>query len=232
LPFANLANPQTLNLYAYVQGNPLNGVDPDGHEDCTQSDPNKPCFSTTVKEKKKKGSKRSSSNNAWGDYGGGIFLGAAVGNHFIPEWRNLNQSTWWYQFSSRWVSGPRVKNWVNRYDWLHRLYNPAVRELITNYAKTAGKSIEDLGPGDAKAIQQEMVEEAKGGNLAISNFLDRLQYYNPNAIQVGDNIDAIADKATDVLQGAEEAVEPVLQQVDEGLFELNQAAEPLLGAVE
>jgi len=31
VPYAKLGNPQSLNLYAYVQNNPLTGVDPDGH---------------------------------------------------------------------------------------------------------------------------------------------------------------------------------------------------------
>jgi RHS repeat-associated protein len=35
VPYADLANPQTLNLYAYVRNNPLSRVDPDGHIDCT-----------------------------------------------------------------------------------------------------------------------------------------------------------------------------------------------------
>ncbi|WP_263415228.1 RHS repeat domain-containing protein [Terriglobus albidus] len=37
VPYSSLANPQTLNLYAYLGNNPLTGVDPDGHTplDCT-----------------------------------------------------------------------------------------------------------------------------------------------------------------------------------------------------
>src|SRR5262249_1622536 len=31
VPFARLNNPQTLNLYAYVDNNPINGIDADGH---------------------------------------------------------------------------------------------------------------------------------------------------------------------------------------------------------
>lgn len=31
VPFAHLDNPQTLNLYAYVDNNPINGIDMDGH---------------------------------------------------------------------------------------------------------------------------------------------------------------------------------------------------------
>lgn len=31
VPYADLGNPQTFNLYSYVANNPLNGVDPEGH---------------------------------------------------------------------------------------------------------------------------------------------------------------------------------------------------------
>ncbi len=31
VPYADLGNPQTLNLYAYVGNNPTNGIDPEGH---------------------------------------------------------------------------------------------------------------------------------------------------------------------------------------------------------
>lgn len=31
VPYAQLTNPQTLNLYHYVQNNPETNVDPDGH---------------------------------------------------------------------------------------------------------------------------------------------------------------------------------------------------------
>ena len=33
VPYADLHNPQTLNLYAYVENNPLGKIDPDGHAD-------------------------------------------------------------------------------------------------------------------------------------------------------------------------------------------------------
>ena len=35
VPYANLENPQSLNLYAYVGNNPLSRMDPDGHIDCS-----------------------------------------------------------------------------------------------------------------------------------------------------------------------------------------------------
>jgi RHS repeat-associated protein len=37
VPYAKLTNPQTLNLYGYMQNNPLGGVDQDGHCDWCQS---------------------------------------------------------------------------------------------------------------------------------------------------------------------------------------------------
>jgi len=36
VPYAKLGNPQTLNLYGYMQNNPLGGVDQDGHCDWCQ----------------------------------------------------------------------------------------------------------------------------------------------------------------------------------------------------
>ena len=35
VPYAKLDNPQSLNLYAYVENNPLSRMDPDGHIDCS-----------------------------------------------------------------------------------------------------------------------------------------------------------------------------------------------------
>ena len=32
LPFADLRNPQSLNLYCYGLNNPVSNVDPDGHD--------------------------------------------------------------------------------------------------------------------------------------------------------------------------------------------------------
>ncbi|WP_263355765.1 RHS repeat-associated core domain-containing protein [Acidicapsa ligni] len=34
VPYADLENPQSLNLYGYVKNNPITNVDDDGHLDC------------------------------------------------------------------------------------------------------------------------------------------------------------------------------------------------------
>jgi len=42
VPYADLSNPQSLNLYAYVGNNPLGRIDPDGHQiDCSGSNAGK-----------------------------------------------------------------------------------------------------------------------------------------------------------------------------------------------
>src|SRR5271154_1237630 len=37
LPYSDLDDPQTLDLYAYVRDSPVSSVDPDGHMSCKQS---------------------------------------------------------------------------------------------------------------------------------------------------------------------------------------------------
>jgi len=44
VPYAKLDNPQTLNLYVYLRNNPLNTIDPDGHE---PPNTGQPCTDTT-----------------------------------------------------------------------------------------------------------------------------------------------------------------------------------------
>jgi RHS repeat-associated protein len=43
IPYASLGNPQTLNLYSYVENNPITGTDPDGHYSCNGVVSNSPC---------------------------------------------------------------------------------------------------------------------------------------------------------------------------------------------
>jgi RHS repeat-associated protein len=43
IPYAVMGNPQTLNLYSYVENNPITSTDPDGHYSCNGVVSNSPC---------------------------------------------------------------------------------------------------------------------------------------------------------------------------------------------
>jgi RHS repeat-associated protein len=47
VPFADYSNPQTLNLYSYVQNNPLTNTDADGHERCQDGTDADACVTAT-----------------------------------------------------------------------------------------------------------------------------------------------------------------------------------------
>jgi RHS repeat-associated protein len=53
VPYAVMGNPQTLNLYSYVENNPITGTDPDGHADPPGGCSGNPC-SDSKQDKKKK----------------------------------------------------------------------------------------------------------------------------------------------------------------------------------
>ncbi len=50
VPYADLHNPQTLNLYDYVGSDPSNHADADGHRDYAQSNSGNPCYNTASAE--------------------------------------------------------------------------------------------------------------------------------------------------------------------------------------
>jgi RHS repeat-associated protein len=50
VPYADLRNPQSLNLYDYVGGDPTNHADADGHRDYAQSNSGNACYNTASAE--------------------------------------------------------------------------------------------------------------------------------------------------------------------------------------
>ena len=62
VPYANYANPQTLNLYAYVGDNPLSLADADGHDGCTDTT-NGPCELSQAAKKNSDAEQARANNN-------------------------------------------------------------------------------------------------------------------------------------------------------------------------
>jgi len=184
VPYARLDDPQSLNLYAYVRNNPLSLVDRNGHSsDCGGvGDPSVVCVVTTVWDRFK----------SWFSGGGGDShntpvvssrilpygsVVAAVGHHYIPQQfaQDFNGAT--QKFSDEITTGPLADRTVNYFDALHRGYNEQVEDIILQYMKDTGKTVEDLSTSDIKAIVQRM----KDAGGAIEEFNTRLTTANPEA---------------------------------------------------
>ena len=116
VPYANLENPQTLNLYSYVQNNPLSRTDRFGHAD-------DPC----------KGIPNCVSVTATPDNGPGIInFVMAVGHHFIPQrmFQKWDPSSYAYKVANKATTGPLSDKAANYNDTLQRLNNKAVEDIV------------------------------------------------------------------------------------------------------
>ena len=174
---ANLQNPQTLNLYSYVQNNPLSRRDATGHYSCA---------SDTV------------STNANGDTvvtaGACHFdlsdlpqIAVAVGHHFLPQrmFQKWDPSSYAYKVADRATTGPLSDKTANYNDTLQRLNNKAVEDIVEKYLTTEGKQAQDLTAADLRAIKDE-INAATG---SIADFNARMESTNPGVRTAEDAIE-------------------------------------------
>jgi hypothetical protein len=124
--------------------------------------------------------------------------------------RNMPKDNLAYQFFSRWTTGPLAENAANRYDWLHRLYNPQVRQILLDYMRATGKNLNQLDENDLKTIAAN-VQNAGG---SAQQFLDRLYKLNPNATPIGNSIDSILDAAKNALSKLWQEAEPAATEIE------------------
>jgi RHS repeat-associated protein len=174
IPYADYGNPQTLNLYGYVQNNPLSRRDVTGHVHC---DPDK---------------------TTWGPNGATVTAGAcypdwsdfplligAFGHHYIPQaiWKNLDKASQAWRFlnklTTRALKNPQLSN---PYDRLHRGVNKQTQQLVEDLEKDLGKSIKDFEKGDWEKLGDRL--ENAGGD--IEKFSERLESLEPDARSLGE----------------------------------------------
>jgi hypothetical protein len=187
VPYADLDNPQTLNLYAYVQNNPVTLHDATGHYHC---DPD---------------------TATWGPKGVTVTAGAchfdlsdfsvlalAAGHHFTPKqiWADINKASDARKFlnrvTTRALKNPRLSN---SFDRLHRALNKDTEELVSDVEKQLGKSIEDFNKGDFQELASRI--ERAGGD--IEKFNARMEALEPEARTFGE---AVAEALEEVFPAA------------------------------
>jgi RHS repeat-associated protein len=149
LPWGELENPQSLNLYAYVRNNPLSRIDPNGH-----------CGEDTY------------STNANGDTVvtahscpvelTALFLGGD-GHHFFPQKLFEGASDLAKNFFKNWKTGPLPNPGDHQgYSTPHRNYTEAIRKLIAQIEEETGKPISQWGKEEIEKAVEE-IREAGGG---------------------------------------------------------------------
>jgi RHS repeat-associated protein len=176
VPYAELDNPQTLNLYSYVQNNPLSRTDPFGHaSDPCNGDPN--CVTVTA------------------DGPAMIPLLEAGGHHFVDQslirakdaWNSLSG-----QFFRRWSTGKLPNPGLHKgFSTPHRLNSAQIRNIIDKVEKEVGKP---MSKWDASDIEKA-VEEVKSADGDTGAFLSHIAENNPAARTVTADIQDVMSAA-------------------------------------
>jgi hypothetical protein len=204
IPYADLSNPQTLNLYAYVGNNPLSKTDSTGHS----CDPD------------------TSSHNANGDlvvtagachndfsFFSLAALAGGVGHHYIPQaYSKTWEPGWAKDIANKTTSGPLVQGAkANLNDALQRLTNSKTVQLIKQYLADKGKTAEQLTKEDFQAIASEI-------KSAGAEFETRLTTETPSARDVEAALEnafhSVADSG--IVQQGEETVREVIDECGGG----------------
>jgi RHS repeat-associated protein len=201
VPWAELGNPQTLNLYAYVGNNPLSRTDPFGHAtDPCQGIPN--CVSVTA------------------DPPPTIQLTSIIlggdGHHFCPRCIFNGASDLAKKFFENWKTGPLPNPGDHQgYSGPHRNYTEEIRKIIAQVEEETGKPISQWG----KAEVEKAVEEIREAGGDVKSFLDHIAENNPAAKTVKNAAGWIEEKAAQIQNN------PAVQQVEEEGEELIRECE-------
>jgi len=191
VPYADMNDPQSLNLYSYIRDNPLNGRDLDGHK----------CDPDTASTDKNGVVTINSNCYDWQDL---TYLAVAVGHHYIPKevWSKIDKASDAWRVLSKTTTGalkqPRLSN---SYDKLHRGLNRQVRELVRKLERELGKSLEDFQRGDFEQLQESL--ESAGEDVAAFN--ERLEALEPEARTFGEALAGALEEAFPALTRAASA---------------------------
>jgi hypothetical protein len=158
VPYADLGNPQSLNLYGYVNNNPLRSTDPNGHRHLE-------CISVTIDVLTVR---HCQSVPDWRD----VAMLAGLGHHGLPRslFRYLPKGearTW---LEREFTTGPLEGR--HYYDTAHRSYNEAVKRLLKLDTAEGKQQLVDEGLDGAKSAAKQILDS---NNPAIKGYLDNIK---------------------------------------------------------
>ena len=76
-----------------------------------------------------------------------------------------------FKFFDQWTTGKLMNPKVNGFDYLHRAYNPAIRELVAAFLLLKGKTMAQLTRAEIRELAKWIMESS---DMAIRGFLNRL----------------------------------------------------------
>jgi len=176
VPYATFGDPQTLNLYGYVENSPLNRIDADGHGN---PDPNNrggtdnPCAKDSQKEcdrEKKRKADEKKKLEAEAQRQALLLIVALIrGHHGVPRSliKLLPEGSEIRAALEKWTTGELEGN--HYYDAAHRLYTKAVETLTRLRDPEAQEELVADGVRGARRLGQEVLDS---DNPAIKNFLE------------------------------------------------------------
>jgi RHS repeat-associated protein len=199
VPYAEFENPQTLNLYAFVQDNPTSQVDDSGHHEVCQ---------TTSWINSTTGAYNF--NLSCHDVPDNVYFSSLLGlggHHFVDQalirakgaWDSLSG-----QFFRRWVTGPLKDSSVHRgFSTPHRLNSAQIKQIIEKVEQETGRDMKDW----TKAEIEKAVGDVRSAEGDVKDFLDKIEAEVPSAQTIRDDISTTMGEAESAIGGVVQEIE-------------------------
>jgi RHS repeat-associated protein len=200
VPYADLDDPQTLNLYAYVQNNPLSRTDPFGHGD-------DPCHGNT---------NTCTTVTATPDSVPLIQLGLAWGHHFVDRAivaeENAQNSLAGHFFRLWRTGGPLQNPGVHTgFPKQARLSQDQVRAIVQKVKDLTGKNMSEWGQKEINMA----VDEVRSAGGDTGKFLSDIAAENPTVRTVEQDAGDVAAAAQSAYDASKGFVVNVIEDVEE-----------------
>jgi uncharacterized protein (UPF0147 family) len=222
VPYADLENPQTLNLYAYTQNNPMNRTDIFGHAPKDPCDGIPNCVSVTA--------------GPAPYIPLGLMIIGGDGHHFADQKLYENASGLAKQFFSAWKTGPLNQNNLGLHKGRsaeHRAATEQIKKIIQEVEEESGKPISQWGKAEIESAVDKIRTEAGNAGSAIKTLLDDIEQNNPAARNVRQAIGWISEKVNQIQSNPTvRQVEGNARQIDEAVTEFEMESGIPVRAIE